>query len=104
MSNTLEKIRKLEQYVATGGPGQDHVLDLALEKLLSREVDRLSEVCERLQSQVQEFEQVYDLSSVEFSEQFAQGELGDDMDFIEWDATLEMIANLEHRLAMLKVE
>jgi hypothetical protein len=104
MSNTLEKIRKLEQYVAAGGQGQDPVLDLALEKLLSREADRLSEIHARLQAQVREFEQTYQLNSNEFSERFIQGRLGDDMDFIEWDATLEMIANLEHRLAMLKIE
>jgi septation ring formation regulator EzrA len=104
MTSTLEKIRKLEHYIATGGPSQDRVLDMALEKLLSREMDRLSETRERLQTQISEFEQTYHLHSTEFSKQFAQGELGDDIDFIEWASTLEMIANLDHRLSMLKVE
>lgn len=102
MSTTLEKIRKLEHYIATAGPSQDHVLDLALDKLLSRERDRLLETRTRLQAQVEAFEQTYDLKSGEFAKQFAMGQLGDEIDFIEWASTLEMIANLDHRLSLLR--
>lgn len=104
MSSTLEKIRRLEHYVATSEPGQDRVLDMALEKLLSRETDRLSDMRRQLQMQVAEFEKSYQMGSPNFLHQFDSGELGDDMDFVEWASTLEMIANLDHRISMLKAD
>jgi hypothetical protein len=105
MSAALSKIRKLEEYVSlTGESAQDKVWEQTLDKLLAREVTRLTEQKTRLQTQLAEFEQQYDLASDEFYPRFERGELGDATDFVEWSATYEMLQNLEDRLAVLSSE
>jgi hypothetical protein len=49
----------------------------------------------RLKSQVAEFESHYGWASEEFYPRFERGELGDDMDLMEWSATIEMIREIE---------
>ncbi len=48
---------------------------------------------ERLKQQIVAFEEQYGWTTPEFYPRFERGELGDDMDFIEWAATWEMIQN-----------
>ena len=47
------------------------------------------------------FEARYGWTSDEFYPRFERGELGDDMDLIEWSATIEMIQNLLRAIATL---
>jgi hypothetical protein len=42
-----------------------------------------------------DFERRYGWTSEEFYPRFERGELGDDMDLIEWSATIEMIRDLQ---------
>ncbi len=58
----------------------------------------------RLVSQLREFEKQYRLISKEFYARYEKGELGDDMDFVEWAATVEMVANADRRLTLLNLE
>jgi hypothetical protein len=58
----------------------------------------------RLMQQCREFEDTYSLSSSEFTASYERGELGDDINFIEWASTIEMLTNLEKRLALLSAE
>ena len=103
MSVALERIQQLAEYVALSGDTiEDRVLELALDKLMSREVSRLATQRRRLQAQLAEFERRYGLSSRDFYERFERGELGDDADFVEWSATYEMVENLNTRLAVLR--
>ena len=53
---------------------------------------------ERLKQQVIAFENQYGWTTSEFYPRFERGELGDAMDFMEWSATLNMIANLQHTI------
>ena len=82
----------------------NRVWEQALDKLLAREVTRLTGQKTRLQTQLAEFEQQYDLMSDEFYPRFERGELGDATDFVEWSATYEMLQNLEIRLAVVSGE
>lgn len=102
MVSVLEKMRKLEKYIAADTGTVDPVLELTLDKLLAREVARTTGQKETLIAQISEFEQQYHLSNEDFLAQFQAGTLGDDMDFIEWAATLDMLENLNERLAFLK--
>jgi len=63
---------------------------------------RLTQLAQ-LQGDLAEFEAQYALSSREFYPRYARGEMGDDMDFIEWAATLEMIANLNQQAALVTI-
>ncbi len=101
MSSTLEKLKCLEAYVATDSTVADSVLDKALTKLLAREQTRMGRLIQRLQQQLKQFEQTYHLLSQEFYARYNRGEMDDDMDFIEWAATLEMLANAEKRMTLL---
>jgi hypothetical protein len=102
MSTVVTKVKRLEEYVAsTNASARDRVLELTIDKLLDRETSRLISQKARLEQQLADFEQRYSLSSEEFYERFERGELGDAMDFIEWSATYEMVANLRRQLSIL---
>lgn len=104
MVTTLEKVRRLEQYLAADSSTVDPVLDIAINKLLAREYARLLELKTRLADQCRQFEENYSLKSEDFYAQYENGEMGDELDFVEWAATVEMLANVEKRLALLEIE
>ena len=54
-----------------------------------------------MQQQISQFEQNYNLLSQEFYSRYNKGEMGDEMDFIEWASTIEMLINVEKRMALL---
>ncbi|GIL14832.1 MAG: hypothetical protein BroJett039_00050 [Chloroflexota bacterium] len=101
MSTVLEKVKRLEQYVATDENAIDQVVEQTLDKLFERETSRLESVKARLETQIVAFEQTYKMPTREFYIRFEQGELGDGMDFFEWSATYEMLKNLEKRMTLL---
>ena len=100
-TSTLEKLRCLEAYLAADSTMADAVLDSSLTKLLAREQLRMQRLTQRLRQDLRQFETAHRLLSEEFYARYSQGELGDEMDFIEWAATVEMLADAEKRLALL---
>ena len=101
--NTLEKIRRLEAYIAADNTAADAVLDSSLTKLLAREQVRMQRLANRLRQELQQFETSYKLLSDEFYASYCKGDMGDEMDFIEWAATVEMFADAEKRLNLLSL-
>ncbi|MCD4787279.1 MAG: hypothetical protein K8R09_03555 [Desulfobacterales bacterium] len=101
MISTLEKVKRLEQYLAVDSSAIDSVLQMAIDKLLARETARMSELKKRLAAQLKEFEEHYELKSADFYTRYEKGEMGDSMDFIEWSATVEMLANAEKQMTLL---
>jgi hypothetical protein len=101
---TLEKVQKLKRYLALLNPETEPVIDMAIDKLLNREGLRLRELKATLHSQLTEFEKKYGISTEIFGERFERGEMGDDMDSIEWSATTEMLRNVENHLSLLTGE
>ena len=99
MTAVLEKVRRLERYVQVTNGQVDEVLESTLDKLLERQ--RLTGQLARLKSQTLDFERRYGWTSEEFYPRFERGELGDDMDLIEWSATIEMIRNLQSKIDSL---
>lgn len=102
MSALLEKMKRLERYVAASDVRVDRVLEQTIDKLLERETARLLEIKSRLEQQLREFEQQYAMPTSTFYARFERGELGDATDFVEWSATYEMVENLNKRLALLR--
>ena len=99
---TLEKMKRLEKYLASDVSASDPVLDLTIEKLLKRETARVTDIQQRLMKQVEEFEDRYGLKTAEFRERYDKGLMGDEMDFVEWSATIDMLANIQKSLDLLQ--
>lgn len=87
---TLEKVRRLEQYIAVDQSAVNPVLEMTINKLLTRETERVLDLKRRLMQQLHEFEENYGLKSPDFYTRYENGEMGDEIDFMEWSATVEM--------------
>jgi hypothetical protein len=81
---------------------ESDLMDRALEKLLHHEAERSQAQLSQLRTDLAEFEQQYDLSSAEFYQRFQVGQMGDDMDYVEWASLVQMVHNLEKRLQLLQ--
>ncbi|MCK5522747.1 MAG: hypothetical protein KAI83_06380 [Thiomargarita sp.] len=103
MMTTLEKVKRLEQYLVMSGSSIDPVLDQSLDKLLVRELTRILALKNRLLNQLSAFEKTYSMSNTDFYQRYEMGEMGDEMDFIEWAATIEMLTHLEKKLGLLQI-
>ncbi len=75
-------------------------IDMSINKL-TLELTRMQELKTRLLNQLAGFEQTYSLASCAFYTRYEKGEMGDDMDFVEWAATVEMLANVEKSVTLL---
>lgn len=104
MISTVEKVRRLEQYLAMQGSGIDAIVDQSISKLLSRERRRLEDLQTRLKDQLDQFEETYALDTADFYRRYEAGEMGDDLDYVEWAATWEMLENIKRRMAVIEVE
>ena len=100
----LEKVKLLEEYVAVDASAVDPVVELAIEKLLKREASRMDELKQRLLVQKAEFEKKYGISSDEFNRRYEKGTMGDEMDYVEWSATVDMLSGIDKRLSLLQQE
>ena len=98
----LEKIKILERYVSIDPLMIDSVLEMAIDKLLKREAMRMDDMHLRINEQITAFEAKYNMSFEEFQSRYNKGSIGDDMDFIEWAATLDMQEKIQHHLAMIR--
>ena len=80
------------------------MLDVTLDKLLARETARMLDLKACLADELANFEKRYAMKSTEFYARYENGEMGDEMDFVEWSATVEMLANVDKQLALLERE
>ncbi len=104
MSDVLNKVRMLERYVELCNGQTDIALAYTVNKLLEREKAQLAQTLDRLNARLKEFELRYNMSSQDFYLRFERGELGDDMDLIEWSATWEMAGHARQAFETLQDE
>ncbi len=99
--SVLDKIRLLERYVSTDPSMIDSVMEMAIDKLLTRESARMGDMHSRINAQIAAFEAQYAMSSEDFQSRYDKGSIGDDMDLIEWAATLDMRERIQRHLSMI---
>ncbi len=77
------------------------MMERTLAKLLRYEADLCQAQLHQLQADLVEFEQKYNLSSREFYQRFQTGQIGDELDYVEWASLVQMVNNLKKRLSLL---
>jgi len=78
------------------------LIDLALNKIIELErVNTLKQASE-LQAKLQVYEQQYQMSSDIFYQRFAEGSLGDEIDFFDWSVFYDLSQSLRERLQVLQ--
>jgi len=88
----------LELYL---GGYQSQVVDQTVSKLISLEAGQSRAELQRLAARLTTYEHQYGMTSREFYERFRTGELGDDMDFVEWSVFWDMHQATQKRLDSL---
>lgn len=72
-----------------------------MDKFSNKEAGQKRSLLEQLQSDLLNFEQQYQLSSVEFYRKYQAGEKDDRLDFVEWASLKQMLDNAQKKLALL---
>lgn len=93
---TLDRLEFLEQLYRQGY--QSEVVDRSLEKILRLEQTAAQNDLANLQERLKAYETRYHMSSTEFQRRFQMGELGDEIDFMDWSVFFEMRAAVQKRL------
>lgn len=93
MLATLDKIRNLER-IYSDGYGDDF-MDRALDKLLAQQRAEDEVSWRALKIDLEELEHRYSLSSDEFARRYRAGAMGDDADFVEWNALFRMYTKVQ---------
>jgi len=84
-------IARLETLLSLYSKGfQSPVVDQTIEKLVHLEADRIQAELNRLSARLHAYEAQYEIESDLFYLRFMSGEMGDDMDFVEWSIFWEL--------------
>ena len=65
-------------------------------KALKARIEKLNQKIDELQKNMDYFNRKYGMESEEFYKKFKSGELGGDMDFMEWKASWEIFNELKN--------
>ena len=98
---TLQKVNRLKNFVEIAGVEVLDIVDLTLDKLLSREQQILQKDSAELEEQLAVFEEQFGMTSAEFYTQYEFGQMGDDMDYMEWASLYEMFLRTQELLGVL---
>lgn len=100
---SLEKLEILHKIYTRGGYSSE-ILERSLDKVIAYEITAAQRDAKELKERLQVFETRYKMSSDHFYKRFQIGEMGDDMDFVEWSVFYEMWMSLRERLEILESE
>ena len=74
-----------------------------MQKPLTQALQKMQHQLDELEHDLAEFQERYELSSAEFYTQFQAGEMGDDVDLIEWASLYQMTERLRERITLLAI-
>lgn len=99
---TVERLKRLTELARSGQVSE--VAERTIEKLFALEREDSLQHLKELEQDLAVFEQQYGMDSSTFYARYSSGELGDQMDFIEWASLVQMAENLKKRLALLDTD
>ncbi|MFB2978732.1 hypothetical protein [Microseira sp. BLCC-F43] len=102
-AKTLEKLEILQIIYSQGGYSSD-LVERTLEKLIAHEITTAQQEAGELKTELQAFEEKYQMSSEDFYQRFRLGEMGDAVDFVEWSAFYQMWTSVQQRLKILQAQ
>ncbi len=99
MEQETGTVGKLQSLIRLYDEGyRSAVVDRAVDKLVALEVEQTRKELQRLRARLQAYEEMHGMQSEVFYRQFRSGELGDDMDFVEWSVFWDMHQAATRRL------
>jgi hypothetical protein len=93
------KLKTLEKLAELGG--EDQVIEQTVAKLLHYATARHRQDLADITAKLHFLEEQFAMDSDLFSQKFHSGELGDEEEFLRWDALLVMQQHIAQRLAIL---
>ena len=100
MKQTLLRVRSLEKFIQKHG--EDAFISQTISKMLAYKVQKYKEQIKRLDKALRKFERTYEKESAVFFEEFVEGSLGDEMDFVEWSSLYQIRNSLLEKKNELK--
>lgn len=100
MQQTLAKVKHLEKFIRKYG--EDTVIFQTINKMLEYKIGTYDEEINRLNKELRKLERKYKKESSVFFNEFKQGSLGDDMDFLDWASLYRMKNKLAEKKAGLE--
>ena len=97
---TMHKIQTLEKLINLGT--EDGLIDKTLSKLIQYKTNKMERELQELEDSMKKFESKYNMDTETFYKKFGEGELGDEMDFLEWYALCDMHKRIMQRLDIAK--
>lgn len=99
-SNIITKLKILETLYLRGEANE--AIEQTLDKIIKQELAICQQKNAELEADIRKFEQEYQMSSAEFYQRFHTGELGDDIDLVEWNAFYQMWQELQEQIKLLR--
>jgi hypothetical protein len=100
MKQTLLRVKSLEKFVQKHG--EDAFISQTISKMLAYKVQKYKEQIKKLDKALRKFERTYEKESAVFFEEFVEGSLGDEMDFVEWSSLYQIRNSLLEKKNELK--
>jgi DNA topoisomerase IA len=98
----IEYAKILGKYISEGlNENEEVFIKETLKKLIEQEIDMLEKEKEQYKRDMEKFEEKYSQKSEEFIKKFNNGEMGDDLDFFEWYASVDSYKRVEKRQKFL---
>ena len=96
----VERIEKLSTFIKNYDENNVFI-ESAVNKLIDYEKSKIENELTQLKFDLKEFEQKYNKRSDVFFRDFKSGQIGDEMDFIEWSSLYEMFLKNKEKVKFL---
>ncbi len=100
MKQTLLRVKSLEKFIQKHG--EDAFISQTISKMLAYKVQKYEEQIKKLDKALRKFERTYEKESAVFFQEFVEGSLGDEMDFVEWSSLYQIRNSLLEKKNELK--
>jgi len=81
---------------------QTPFIEQTLEKLIQDQIAQEKSELQRLRSRLAEYENRYNMPSSDFFALYQNGEIGDEMDYFEWNVLYKMHLESQKRIGVLR--